>query len=131
VSAEHATATKPAPEAKPVLDPQRGWPEGSRRHPWLVPRIAVPVALAILAVQAPFLHALLRGPAPSLRRSVRGQVRPRHARRSVWSNGGLWQIVDGQLYSRVSATTRSGSKRGSRPTCGSSSTSAAKGRTAT
>ena len=70
------------------------------RHPWLAPRIAVPLACALIAVQLPFLHALLRGAAPiaaavpyqdKFDRATPGEV--------WWSNGGLWRIVDGQLYS--------------------------------
>jgi hypothetical protein len=70
------------------------------RHPWLTPRIAVPVAAAIVVVQLPFLHAALRGGAPvnaavpyedAFDRATPGD--------SWWSNGGLWRIVDGQLYS--------------------------------
>ena len=33
-------------------------------HAWLKPRIALPVAAAIVVVQIPFLHAALRGAAP-------------------------------------------------------------------
>jgi len=98
VSAERATAEKPASEVKAVLD--AAGPKAARRHPWLAPHIAVPVALAILAVQAPFLHAFLRGAAPiaaavpyedKFDRVTLGEA--------WWSNGGLWRIVEGQLYS--------------------------------
>jgi hypothetical protein len=70
------------------------------KHPWLSPRIAVPVAAAVLVVQLPFLHAALRGAAPV---NAAVPYEDRFDRASVgdawWSNGGLWRIVDGQLYS--------------------------------
>ena len=70
------------------------------RHPWLQPRILVPVAIAVAAVQLPFLHAALRGPAPI---AVAVPFQDKFDRASVgdawWSNGGLWRIVEGQLYS--------------------------------
>ncbi len=70
------------------------------KHPWLTPRIAVPVAAAVVAVQVPFLHWALRGPAPvsaavpyddKFDRATLGE--------SWWSNGGHWRIVDGQVFS--------------------------------
>ena len=71
-----------------------------RRHPWLAPRIAVPVGLAILAVQLPFLQAALRGAPPV---GVAVPYQDKFDRASLgdawWSNGGHWRIVDGQLYS--------------------------------
>ena len=70
------------------------------RHPWLQPRILVPVAIAVAAVQLPFLHAALRGPAPI---AAAVPFQDKFDRASVgdawWSNGGLWRIVEGQLYS--------------------------------
>ena len=70
------------------------------RHPWLQPRILVPVAIAVAAVQLPFLHAALRGQAPI---AVAVPFQDKFDRASVgdawWSNGGLWRIVEGQLYS--------------------------------
>jgi hypothetical protein len=70
------------------------------RHPWLQARIAVPVAAAVAVVQLPFLHAALRGAAPvnaalpyedAFDRATLGDA--------WWSNGGLWRIVGGQVYS--------------------------------
>jgi hypothetical protein len=70
------------------------------RHPWLQPRILVPVAIAVGVVQLPFLHAALRGPAPI---AAAVPYQDKFDRASVgdawWSNGGHWRIVDGQLYS--------------------------------
>ena len=70
------------------------------RHPWLQPRIAVPVAAAIVVVQLPFLHAALRGAAPV---NAAVPYEDKFDRASIgeawWSNGGLWRIVEGQLYS--------------------------------
>ena len=72
----------------------------SERHPWLARRIALPVVAAVAVVQLPFLHAALRGAAPvsaavpyqdSFDRATLGDA--------FWSNGGLWRIVDGQVYS--------------------------------
>ena len=70
------------------------------RHPWLKPRIALPVAACIVAVQLPFIHYALRGAAP-----VRAAVpyEDKFDRASLgdqwWSNGGDWRIVGGQVYS--------------------------------
>jgi hypothetical protein len=74
--------------------------KSARRHPWLAPRIAIPVALAVLAVQLPFLHAALRGPAPIVA-AIPYQDKFERATigNAWWSNGGHWRIVDGQLYS--------------------------------
>jgi len=75
-------------------------PAGLRRHPWLAPRIALPLAAAVIAVQIPFLHAALRGAAPI---AAAVPYEDKFDRATVgeawWSNGGLWRIVDGQLYS--------------------------------
>src|SRR5438105_8555357 len=70
------------------------------KHAWLQPRIAVPVAAVVALVQLPFVHWALRGAAPvaaavpyedDFNRASLGEA--------WWSNGGLWRIVDGQLYS--------------------------------
>jgi hypothetical protein len=104
VSAERAAGAKAksAPEGNAPAAP-RSAPTGAnpvRRHPWLDPRIAVPVGLAILAVQLPFIHGALRG-AAAVAAAVPYQ--DKFDRATVgdawWSNGGLWRIVDGQLYS--------------------------------
>ncbi len=89
-------AAAPAvPEAKAA-----GGAKSASRHPWLAPRILIPLAIAVLAVQIPFLHAALRGAAPI---AVAVPYQDRFDRATLgdaWaSNGGLWRIVDGQLYS--------------------------------
>ncbi len=70
------------------------------RHPWLQPRIAVPLAAVIAAVQLPFLHWALRGPAPV---TAAVPYEDKFDRASLgdqwWSNGGHWRIVDGQVFS--------------------------------
>ena len=70
------------------------------KHPWLAPRIAIPVAAALVAVQLPFLHAALRGAAPV---TVAVPYKDNFDRATLgdawWSNGGLWRIVDGRVYS--------------------------------
>jgi hypothetical protein len=70
------------------------------RHPWLAPRIAIPVAAAVAVVQLPFLHLALRG-AAEVAAAVPYQDKFDRATLGDqwWSNGGLWRIVDGQLYS--------------------------------
>ena len=70
------------------------------RHPWLAPRIAIPVAAAVAVVQLPFLHLALRG-AAEVKAAVPYQDKfDRATLGDQWlSNGGLWRIVDGQLYS--------------------------------
>jgi hypothetical protein len=69
-------------------------------HPWLHPRIALPLAAVVVAVQIPFLHQALRGPAPVV---AAVPYEDKFERASLgdawWSNGGLWRIVQGQLYS--------------------------------
>jgi hypothetical protein len=75
-------------------------PRSALRHPWLAPRIAIPVALAVLAVQVPFLHAALRGGAPVVAGLPYQDGFDRASLGDAWwSNGGHWRIVDGQLYS--------------------------------
>jgi hypothetical protein len=70
------------------------------KHAWLKPRIAVPVAAAVVAVQLPFLHAALRGAAPV---SAAVPYEDRFDRATLgdqwWSNGGHWRIVNGQVFS--------------------------------
>jgi hypothetical protein len=70
------------------------------RHPWLRPRVAVPVAAAVAVVQLPFLHAALRG-AAEVRAAVPYEDRFDRATLgdAWWSNGGLWRIASGQLFS--------------------------------
>lgn len=91
--AEAALPSPPAPKPPSALKPVR-------RHPWLAPRIAVPLAAALLAVQIPFLHAAFRGAAPI---QVAVPYQDKFDRATLgdawWSNGGLWRIVDGQLFS--------------------------------
>jgi hypothetical protein len=71
-----------------------------RRHPWLAPRVLIPLAAVIVAVQLPFLHWALRGAAEV----VAGlPYRDNFDRASLgdawWSSGGHWRIVKGELYS--------------------------------
>jgi hypothetical protein len=70
------------------------------RHPWLAPRIAIPVAAAVAVVQLPFLHQALRG-AAEVNAAVPYQDKFDRATLGDqwWSNGGLWRIVGGELYS--------------------------------
>ena len=69
-------------------------------HPLKNPRIAVPLVALLLAVHLLFLHAALRG-----QREVTQAVpfKDDYNRATLgddyWSNGGLWRIADGQLYS--------------------------------
>ena len=106
MSAERAglkpmAAVKPAGEPPPSKAPAAAagrslW----ARHPWLTPRIAIPVAAVIVAVQLPFLHAVLRGAAPV---AVAVPYKDNFDRATLgdawWSNGGLWRIADGRVYS--------------------------------
>ena len=69
-------------------------------HPWLNARIGVPLAAVILAVQVPFLQWAFRGAAavnaavPFADNYDRAELGDHY-----WSNGGLWRIVNGQLFS--------------------------------
>jgi hypothetical protein len=100
MSADRAAGAKVVPEPRPAADRTVESARPAPRHPWLLPRIAVPVAIAILAVQLPFIHAALRGPAPV---SAAVPYQDAFDRATLgaawWSNGGHWRIVDGQLYS--------------------------------
>ena len=69
-------------------------------HPLRRPRIAVPLLALLVVVNLPFLHAAFRGAAPvvaavpfidNFERASLGD--------QYFSNGGLWRIVSGQLYS--------------------------------
>ena len=56
--------------------------------------------MVIAAVQLPFLHAALRGAAPIAAAVPFQDKFDRASLGEAWgSNGGLWRIVDGQLYS--------------------------------
>lgn len=70
------------------------------KHPWLKPRIAVPLAACLAAVQLPFIHYALRG-AAEVKTAV--PYEDDFGRASLgdqwWSNGGDWRIVDGQCFS--------------------------------
>jgi len=106
MSAERAglkpvAAVKPAGEPPPSKAPAAAARRSlSARHPWLAPRIAIPVAAVIVAVQLPFLHAVLRGAAPV---AVAVPYKDNFDRATLgdawWSNGGLWRIADGRVYS--------------------------------
>jgi len=100
MSADRAAGAKVVPEPRPAADRTLESPRPAPRHPWLAPRIVVPIALAVLAVQLPFIHAALRGPAPV---SAAVPYQDAFDRATLggawWSNGGHWRIVDGQLYS--------------------------------
>jgi len=94
-------AVKPAGEPPPSKAPAAAAGRSlSARHPWLAPRIAIPVAAVIVAVQLPFLHAVLRGAAPV---AVAVPYKDNFDRATLgdawWSNGGLWRIADGRVYS--------------------------------
>jgi len=100
MSADRAAGAKVVPEARPAADRTVAPPRPAPRHPWLAPRVLLPVAIAVLAVQLPFIHAALRGGAPvsaafpyqdAFERATLGDA--------WWSNGGHWRIVDGQVYS--------------------------------
>ena len=70
------------------------------RHPWLAPRVALPVVAVIVLVNLPFLHWAFRGGA-----EVKAAVpfEDKFDRASLgdayFSNGGNWRIANGQLYS--------------------------------
>jgi hypothetical protein len=70
------------------------------KHVWLTPRILIPLVAVVLVIQSPFLHWAFRGAAP-VKTAV--PYEDKFDRVSLgdqwWSNGGLWRIVDGQLYS--------------------------------
>ena len=92
-AAKRTQAGVPAARGEPAAKPVP-------KHPWLAPRIAVPLAIAIVAVQLPFLQAAFRGAAPV---AAAVPYKDTFDRATIgdawWSNGGLWRIVDGRLYS--------------------------------
>ena len=70
------------------------------RHPLAQPRILIPLLALLALVNLPFLQWALRGPAEvtaavpfhdSFDRATLGN--------DYWSNGGLWRIVNGEVYS--------------------------------
>ena len=69
-------------------------------HPWLAPRIAIPVAACVVLVQLPFIHAAFRGAAPV---TAAVPYEDKFDRATLgdawWSNGGHWRIVNGQVFS--------------------------------
>ena len=69
-------------------------------HPWLAPRVLLPLGGVLLLVHLPFLHWALRGPAEV---ATAVPYEDRFDRASLgeqwWSNGGHWRIVKGELYS--------------------------------
>jgi hypothetical protein len=69
-------------------------------HPLLRPRLYGPLLALLFAVHLPFLHWLLRG-SPEVTQAVPFVDNFDRAALGAdyWSNGGLWRIVDGQLYS--------------------------------
>ena len=88
-------AAAPLPETKAATSARL-----ASIHPWLAPRILVPVAIAVFVVQIPFLQAALRGAAPIAAAVPFQDKFDRATLGDLWmSNGGLWRIVDGQLYS--------------------------------
>ena len=95
MSADRAAGAAVEPGLAPVAGARC-----ERRHPWLAPRIAIPVALALLAVQLPFLHAFFKGSPPVVTAVPYADKFDRATLGDAfWSNGGQWRIVDGQLYS--------------------------------
>ncbi len=71
-----------------------------QNHPLRQTRYWVPLAALILAVQLPFLHHYLRG----AREVTQGVPFQDTFDRTAlgddyWSNGGLWRLVDGKLFS--------------------------------
>jgi hypothetical protein len=70
------------------------------KHVWFAPRILIPLAVLVVIVQLPFLHRALRGD-PAVKTAV--PYEDKFDRASLgdqwWSNGGLWRIVEGQVYS--------------------------------
>lgn len=92
----------PVPIAeRPGAGPGVGVREAGRSpHPLAQRRILLPLLALLVLVQLPFLHLALRGPAEvtaavpfadSFDRATLGN--------DWWSNGGLWRIVNGELYS--------------------------------
>lgn len=69
-------------------------------HPLRQPRLFVPLAAVLLAVNLPFLHLLFRGSPPVLAAVPYSDSFDRASLGDQWwSNGGQWRIVNGQLYS--------------------------------
>jgi hypothetical protein len=71
-----------------------------RDNPLRQRRVWMPVCAILLAVHLPFLHAALRGAPEAV---VTVPLRDDFDRTALgdawWSNGGLWRIVSGELYS--------------------------------
>jgi hypothetical protein len=70
------------------------------KHAWFAPRILIPLAIVVVVIQLPFLHWAFRGDRP-VKTAI--PYEDKFDRASLgdqwWSNGGLWRIVDGQVFS--------------------------------
>jgi hypothetical protein len=71
-----------------------------RAHPLRKPRLLLPLVALLFVVNLPFLHVLLRG-SPEVTQAVpfKDDFNRATLGNDWWSNGGLWRIVDGELYS--------------------------------
>jgi len=71
-----------------------------RDHPLSRPRIFLSLAAVLFAVHLPFLHLLLRGSAKVMAAApFHDEFERASLGDNYWSNGGLWRIVKGELYS--------------------------------
>jgi len=71
-----------------------------RGHPLSRPRILLSLAAVLFAVHLPFLHLLLRGPAPvKAAAPFHDEFERASLGENYWSNGGQWRIASGQVYS--------------------------------
>jgi len=72
----------------------------SFKHPWLTPRVLVPLVAVIIVIQLPFIQWAVRGDRP-VKTAIPYEDKFERATLGDqwWSNGGLWRIVDGQVYS--------------------------------
>jgi hypothetical protein len=71
-----------------------------RGHPLSRPRILLSLSAVLLAVNLPFLHLLLRAPAPvKAAAPFHDEFERASLGESFWSNGGHFRIVAGQVYS--------------------------------
>jgi hypothetical protein len=71
-----------------------------RGHPLSQPRILLSLGAVLFAVHLPFLHLLLRGPAPvKAAAPFHDEFERASLGEGYWSNGGHWRIASGQVYS--------------------------------
>jgi hypothetical protein len=97
-----ASETKvPVDAIDEVPEPERfGRPPPPGPHPLTRPRIFVPILVLLFVLNLPFLHLMLRGPAAvTTKIPFTDDYSRTELGNDYFSTGGLWRIVNGEVYS--------------------------------